>query len=51
MKISQKTQRRTVILAALVALVALLHLAILTAQMLNTENPLNHKPNYTYIGQ
>ena len=51
MKISKKTQRRTVILAALVALVALLHLAILTAQMLNTENPLNHKPNYTYIGQ
>ena len=51
MKISKKTQRRTVILAALVALVALLHLAILTAQMLNTENPLAHKPNYTYIGQ
>ena len=51
MKISKKTQRRTVILSALVALVALLHLAILTAQMLNTENPLNHKPNYTYIGQ
>lgn len=51
MKISKTVQRRTIILAALVALVALYHLAVLTVQMLNTENPLVHKPYYTYIGQ
>ena len=51
MKISKTIQRRTIILAALVALVALYHLAVLTVQMLNTENPLAHKPYYTYIGQ
>ena len=51
MKISKTIQRRTIILAALAALVALLHLAILTAQMLNTENPLAHKPYYTFIGK
>lgn len=51
MKISHKTQRRAIILTALVALVALYHLTVLTVQMLNTVNPLNHKPNYTYIGQ
>ena len=51
MKISQKTQRRTVILAAVMALVALYHLAILSYQMLNTVNPFAHKENCTYIGQ
>ena len=51
MKISKTIQRRTIILATLVALVALYHLAVLTVQMLNTENPLAHKPYYTYIGQ
>lgn len=51
MKISKTIQRRTIILAALVALVALYHLAVLTVQMLNTENPLAHKPYYTFIGK
>ena len=50
MKISKKTQRRTVILAAAVALVALYHLTLLSFQMLNTENPFSHKENYTFIG-
>ena len=49
MKISRKIQRRTVILAAVVALFALLHLTLLSVQMLNTENPFSHKENYTYI--
>ena len=51
MKISQKTQRRTVILASVVALVALYHLTIMSVQMFNTENPFSHKENCTYIGQ
>lgn len=51
MKISKKTQRRTVILAAVVALVALYHLTLLSFQMLNTENPFSHKENYTFIGE
>lgn len=51
MKISHSTQRRTIILAAVVALFALFHLTQMSLQMFNMVNPLAHKPNYTYIGE
>ncbi len=51
MKISRKTQQRTVIFTVAVALVALLHLTVLSSQMLNTVNPFSHKQNHTYIGE
>lgn len=50
MKISKKTQRRTIILAAVMALVALFHLTHMSVQMFNMVNPLAHKA-YTYIGE
>ena len=50
MKISQKTQRRTIILVVVVALFALFHLTQISLQMINMVNPLSHK-NYTYIGE
>ena len=51
MKISKKTQRRTIILVVVVALFALFHLTQMSVQMFNMVNPLAHKPNYTYIGE
>lgn len=51
MKISQKIQRRTIIFAVVVALVALFHLTHMSVQMLSSVNPLSHKANYTYIGE
>ena len=50
MKISHKTQRRTIILVVVVALFALFHLTQISLQMINMVNPLSHK-NYTYIGE
>lgn len=50
MKISKKNQRRTIILAAVMALVALFHLTHMSVQMFNMVNPLAHKA-YTYIGE
>jgi hypothetical protein len=50
MKISKKTQRRTIILVVVVALFALFHLTQMSVQMFNMVNPLAHK-NYTYIGE
>ena len=50
MKISHKTQRRTIILVVVVTLFALFHLTQISLQMINMVNPLSHK-NYTYIGE
>ena len=50
MKISHKTQRRTIIMVVVVALFALFHLTQISLQMINMVNPLSHK-NYTYIGE
>ena len=50
MKISHKTQRRTIILVVVVAIFALFHLTQISLQMINMVNPLSHK-NYTYIGE
>lgn len=50
MKISHKTQRRTIIFVVATALFALFHLTQISLQMINMVNPLAHK-NYTYIGE
>ena len=51
MKISKKTQRRTIILATAVALVALFHIAHFTVQLFYSTNPYMEIKNHTYIGE
>ena len=51
MKISKKTQRRTIILATAVALVALFHIAHFTVQLLYSTNPYIGIENHTFIGE
>ena len=51
MKISKKTQRRTIILATAVALVALFHIAHFTVQLFYSTNPYMDIKGHTYIGE
>ena len=51
MKISKKTQRRTIILATAVALVALFHIAHFTVQLFYSTNPYRDVENHTFIGE
>ncbi len=50
MKISKKTQRRTIILAAVLAVVALFQVAHITVQMFYSTNPYVGEKNHTFIG-
>ena len=50
MKISHKTQRRTIIFAATLAAVALFHVAHLAVQLFNSTNPYVGVKNHTFIG-
>ena len=51
MKISKQTQRRTIILATAVALVALFHIAHFTVQLFYSTNPYMGIKNHTFIGE
>ena len=50
MKISKKTQRRTIILAAALAVVALFQVAHIAVQMFYSTNPYVGEKNHTFIG-
>ena len=50
MKISKTTQRRTIILAAALAVVALFQVAHITVQMFYSTNPYVGEKNHTFIG-
>lgn len=50
MKISKKTQRRTIILAAALAVVALFQVAHIAVQMFYSTNPYAKEKNHTFIG-
>ena len=50
MKISLSTQRRTIIFAAVLALVALFQVAHLAVQLYNSTNPYVGIKNHTFIG-
>lgn len=50
MKISTKTQRRTIILAAVLAVVALFQVAHIAVQMFYSTNPYVGEKNHTFIG-
>ncbi|MBQ2008512.1 MAG: hypothetical protein II236_07535 [Alistipes sp.] len=50
MKISKTTQRRTIILAAALAVVALFQVAHITVQMFYSTNPYVKEKNHTFIG-
>lgn len=50
MKISLSTQRRTVVFAAALAVVALFQVAHITVQMFNSTNPYVGVKNHTFIG-
>ena len=50
MKISHKTQRRTIILAATLTVVGLFQIAHLTVQLFNSTNPYVGTKNHTFIG-
>ena len=50
MKISHKTQRRTIIFAAMLAAVALFQVAHLAVQLFYSTNPYVGVKNHTFIG-
>lgn len=51
MKISKKTQRRTIIFATAAALIALFHIAHFTVQLFHSTNPYMGVKTPTYIGE
>jgi hypothetical protein len=50
MKISKTTQRRTIVFAAVLALIALFHVAHIAVQLYNSTNPYVGSKNHTFIG-